>query len=208
MIWEEYAKASSGGSRPSGPHSGRTLVEDCLTLDLARLMRLGPIRAGLAGDGQMEWSIEGQGIGSIQFRIDLRRPEAAQLILAYVLKVEGESRVVAQRIRLAFTVPEFGGMRWWMLCPETGKRVRCLHLSPAGDRFASREALGLVYRVERLAHADRPFEKLFRQQGRLGGKRGWSTVPARPKGMWRRTYERHLARLAVLDADCCTVLLA
>lgn len=179
------------------------LVEDSLTLDLAQLMRLGPVRDGQRGLGSLSWRLDGEAVGSAWFRIDLRSVDAAQLVLAFGLGGDGAGRrIVSQRIRLAFTVPQFGGRRWWMLCPVTGERVRCLHLPPGGDRFASRKAWGLSYRVERLGRFDRPFEQLFRAQRRLGVAPGWGAEIARPKGMWRGTYRRRLDRLAALDAGC------
>ena len=183
------------------------LVEDSLALDLAQLMRLGPVREGQRGLGSLSWSLDGVAVGSAWFRIDLRSAEAARLVIVFALAGVDDrpSRVVRQSFRLGFTVPQFGGRRWWMLCPVTGARVRCLHLAPGGDRFASRKALGLSYRVERLGRLDRPFERLFRAQRRLGGAGGAEI--ARPKGMWRRTYRSRLERLAALDADCGAAVL-
>ena len=183
------------------------LVEDSLTLDLAQLMRFGPVRDGQRGLGSLCWRLDGEAVGSAWFRIDLRSTDAARLVIVFALAgVDGRPpRVVRQSIRLRFTVPQFGGRRWWMLCPVTGARVRCLHLAPGADRFASRKALGLSYRVERLGRFDRPFEKLFRAQRRLGGAGGAEI--SRPKGMWSRTYRSRLERLAALDADCCAAVL-
>lgn len=195
------------GNSLSGRRDGKPLVEDCLTLDLARLMRLGPICDGMAGHGVLDWSIDGQSIGTVHFRLDLRDAAAARLVLAFgIADGAGKPRSLSQAIRLAFTVPNFGGRRWWLICPVTGQRVRCLHLPVGGDRFASRQALGLGYRVERLGHFDRPFEKLFRLQRRLGGA-GWGVEPKRRKGMWQRSFDQHLARHADLDAACGVAVL-
>lgn len=175
------------------------VVEDCLRLDIAQLMRLGPVRDGMAGQGWMEWREAGQLLGGVQIRLDLRDAGKACLRVAFRLaQGEGAGRVVAQRIRLAFTVPNYGGRRWWLICPETGQRVRCLYLPPGGARFASRLALGLAYRVERLGHFDRPFERLHRQRRKLAG----SHEPMRPKGMWQRSFDRQLAALVAADAAC------
>jgi len=186
---------------------GKGLVEDCLTVDLAQLMRLGPMRDELSGDGFLERRQGGEAIGSVRFRLDLREAHAARIVLTYSVVVDEKQRSVSQRIRLAFTVPQFGGRRWWMLCPVTGERVRCLHLPPGNDRFASRKAWGLSYRVERLGRSDRQFERLFRMQRKLDGGTGWGVEPLRRKGMWQRTYAHHLGRLAALDADCGVALL-
>ena len=100
-------------------------------------------------------------------------------------------------------LPQYlGGHRWWLRCPVTGERVRTLHLPPGGDRFASRKAWGLAYRVERLNRFDRPFEKLFRAQRKLGGAQGLGAELARPKGMWRQTFARHVATLGLRDVVC------
>lgn len=196
------------GSARSGRRDGKPLVEDCLTLDLARLMRLGPIRDGMAGQGVLDWSIDGQAIGMVHFRLDLREATATRLVLSYAIADgAGKSRSVSQSLRLAFTAPHFGGRRWWLICPVTGERVRCLHLPAGGDCFASRKALGLGYRVERLGHFDRPFEKLFRLQRKLGGASGWGIGPRRRRGMWQRTFDRHLAAHGALDAVCGVAVL-
>lgn len=195
------------GGAFSGRRGGKPLVEDCLTIDLVQLMRLGPLEDGMAGHGGLEWSLDGQGIGSIKFRLDLRKSEAARLTIAYAItSADGQRKTVSQRVRLTATVPQFGGRRWWMLCPVTGARVRCLHLPPGGERFASRKAWGLSYRTERLGQFDKPFQRLFRHQRRLG-MQGWGAMPARPKGMWQRTWRLHLGELAALDAQCGSVIL-
>lgn len=183
--------------------SDKPLVEDCLTLDLARLMRMGPIREGQAGSGEYRWSFEGDTIGAIRLRLDLRTPAAARLILFYRLaQPDGSTRPTKQTIALAALPQHFGGLRWWMLCPVTGQRVRTLHLPPGGDCFASRAALGLSYRVERLTRFDRPFEKLLRVQRRLGQAQGLGAGLERPKGMWQRTFARHTEHFAALDMTC------
>lgn len=182
---------------------GKRLVEDCLTLDLAWIMGLAPIRAGQAGSGKIDWGVDGTVIGSLRFRIDLRAIENAQLVLRYTLVTpEGDRKPVRQVIALTALPQHLGGLRWWMNCPVTAERARVLYLPPGGDRFACRKAWGLAYRVERLNRFDRPFEKMFRAQRRLGGAQGLGMGLARPKGMWRRTFARHAERFGALDEAC------
>jgi len=188
---------------------GATLIEDCFALDLARLMRLGPIREGMAAHGELTWSRDGQRIGAIRFRLDLRDTESATLMFRYQLRATHQQRPeISQMIRLTHTRPNFGGLRWWMRCPVTGERVRVLYLEPGGERFASRNAIGLNYRVERIGRFDRPFEKLFRVQRRLGNVQGLGTGLERPKGMWRRTFARHAERFEALDLNCAKKIAA
>ncbi len=181
----------------------KRLVEDCLSLDLAWLMRLGPISNGQAGCGEVAWSIDAEILASAYFRLDLRAIETAQLILCYTLAIpNAEQRPVQQVFALTALPQHFGGHRWWLLCPATGDRVRKLHLPLGGDRFASRKAWGLAYNVERLNRFDRPFEKLFRAQRRLGNAQAVGTVVERPKGMWQRTFTRHIVALEQHDYAC------
>lgn len=187
----------------SGQRGGKPLVEDCLTLDLAWLMRLGPIREGQAASGEIKWSRDGEPVASAHFRLDLRSAETARLILHYnVTKPKGGEMVVRQAIALTALPQHFGGRRWWLRCPVTSERLRTLFLPPGGERFVGRKAAGLAYRVERLGRLDRPFEKLFRVQRRLGGPQGLGTGLERPKGMWRRTFARHAARFERHDIAC------
>jgi len=191
------------GSSLSGRRDGKPLVEDCLTVDLARIMRLGPIREGQSGSGHIRWSVDGQKIGAIRFRLDFRNIENPCLILYFhACQPDGERKARKQTIRLAETRQHLGGRRWWLRCPATGKRVRTLHLPPNGNHFASREAWGLAYRVERLDRFDRPFEKMFRVQRRLGQPEGLGAGIERPKRMWRRTYARHVERFMQAEVEC------
>jgi hypothetical protein len=193
------------GGWNSGRHSGYPTVEDALTIDLALMLRRGWIRDGGCGSGSQHWSRDGERFASIGHRFDMTDPASASLTLSFTWTPSGgEPQRVEQRIPLVSTVPHFGGRRWWMLCPVTGRRVAKLHLPPGGGKFACR--LGwrrpLPYRSERVARRDRPFEKLFRLQRKLGSPEGWEAGLRRPKGMWRRTYERHWERYWELDAQC------
>lgn len=89
------------GSHLSGRRNGKPLVEDCLTVDLARIMRLGPIREGQSGIGQLHWSIDGQRFASIKFRLDFRNIENSCLILFFhAIQPTGERRPSKQAIAL------------------------------------------------------------------------------------------------------------
>lgn len=200
MIWANLGAVIFMGNIHSGRRDGKRLVEDCLTLDLAWLMRLGPIRDGQAGNGEIHWRDGGAPFRSARFRIDLRNIDRAFLTI--------DSNAISQTIELVASPQHFGGQRWWFRCPVTGERARTLHLPPDGSRFASRKALGLAYRAERLTRFDRPFEKVLRTQRNLNSPQGFGLGLARPKGMWRRTYVRHAARLEMFDVACAEKIVA
>lgn len=191
------------GSIQSVRSIGKQLVENCLKLDLAWLMRMAPIRDGCAASGELKWSLDGQPIASATFKLEFHGIENTHLFLCHCqIGPDGRREKAKQIISLTPMTQHFGGWRWWMVCPVTGDRVRTLLLPIGGDRFACRKAWDLAYRVERLGRFDRPFERLFRAQRKLGNAQGLGMELRRPKGMWRRTYARHLEHFEALDIGC------
>jgi hypothetical protein len=52
---------------------------------------------------------------------------------------------VEQDIQLDCTEPNYGGARWWFLCPKCERRVSRLHLPSDGYRFFCRHCYDLSY---------------------------------------------------------------
>ncbi len=195
------------GGYGSGRSGGRPTVEDGLTVNLPLMLRKGWMRDGATGAGSLTWSRNGEQFSAIGYSYSLADPNDAWLKLTYTRTRQSDGCCnVEQLVRLTSTSPNYGGRRWWMLCPFKGKRVAKLHLPSGGDKFASREAWRLGYHSQRIAHRDRAFEKLFRLQKKLGGPEGWEAGLSRPKGMWSRTFERHWNRYWELDAQCSVVM--
>ena len=95
-----------------------------------------------------------------------------------------------------------------LFCPARHDRIGKLYLPSGGDIFAGRKAWRLAYRSQRVARRDRPLEALFRIQAKLGGRQGVGSYLPRPKGMWQRTYDRHLERYWELDHLCALEMMA
>ena len=191
------------GGWNSGRSGGRPVKEDGLTIDFALMLRKGWIKDGARGSGVLSWSLGGQSSCSISHQYDLTDPENASLSLNYRHKRgSGEWVDRKQHLRLVYTVPLYGGRRWWMLCPVRHDRVSKLYLPSGGDIFAGRKAWRMGYRSQRVASRDKVFERLFSLQRKLGCDTGWEAGLYRPKGMWHRTFERHLDRYWELDAEC------
>ena len=89
-----------------------------------------------------------------------------------------------------------------MHCPVNGSRVAKLYCPRGGDIFASRTTWRLGYTSQRVTERDKVFERLFALQRKLGCDIGWEAGLRRPKGMWHRTFERHLDRYWELDDHC------
>lgn len=176
-------------------------------VDLALMIRRGWAKLGHLTSGSLNWNCGGQPAGSISYSVDMRNPFASEMKLTYWRGAGDEREHVEQRIRLVFTEPNYGGRRWWMICPYRGNRCAKLYLPNWGDRFAGRSAWRLGYQSQRVAHKDRPFERLFRLQRKLESEQGWEAPLRRPKGMHRKTFDRHLQHYEELDAECAVVMM-
>ena len=187
------------GGYGSGRYGGRPTVDASLKIDLAWMFRNGYARESEHRAGSMDWTRRGQPSGSIGYQAIMTEPGAERLELSYARGSGNDAEQVRQTVWLCYTVPNHGGKRWWMLCPFRDIRVGKLYLPPGGDRFASRQAYRLGYQCQREAARDRPLERLFRLQQKLGCERDVRAFPSRPKGMWHRTYERHLKRYWELE---------
>jgi hypothetical protein len=184
------------GSGRSGWHP---VVEDGLTLDFGFLRRLG------GRSGTLWWSRGGERIASIGWELHLA---AEMLTLNYV--VGDERRPIGQFIHLVMTRPHFGGVRWWMVCPATGRRVAKLHMYGGRNYFVSRQALGMAYRSQREDVMDRALRRGDKVLAKLGRKDlSIEDAPYLPKPKWMRwrTYERAIAEAqavnGVWDAAFC-----
>lgn len=196
------------GGYGSGRYGGRPTADASLRIDLAWMLRTGRASAGAWRSGSLSWNRGGEDAGSINYQAIMHEPGTERLELAYMRGSGDDREQVRQTVRLCHTVPHYGGRRWWMICPYRNIRVGKLYLPPGGDRFASRQAWRLGYQCQRDAARDRPFERLSRLQKKLGSEQLWGAGLLRPKGMWHRTFERHLERYWELDEECAAVIMA
>jgi hypothetical protein len=190
------------GGVGSGRSSTRSLVEHSLTIDLPQMMRRGLVKGGQRGTFRLRFSRTGEWV---RLYYDLRDPDEAWLELNYRQYIRADVQPeVMQYIPLTFTVPYYGGRRWWMICD--GQRVAKLYLPPGGRSFGSREAWRLVYSSQRVDERGRAFRRLSRLQRKLRCEERWGTEPSRPKGMWRSKYHRLLADFREADTRCSVLM--
>lgn len=188
------------GGYGSGQQGGCLTVEDCLSLDLNKLLRDRCLVPGRWKAGSLHWTVVGTGreVASVGYAADLADPAAAWMRLRFG-RGEGKARREHEcTVRLTTTRPCFGGRRWWFVCPVSGRRCGKLHIPPGAGVFAARQVWGLAYTSQRVSPLERERQTAADRASRLrrrlggtgGGPIGHAEVPPRPKGMWRRTYER------------------
>ena len=196
------------GSWGSGRQNGNPVAENCRRVDFGWMLRQGLAKPGVHRGGTLQWTCGDRPSGSISYTVDMIDPENARLVLTYTRGSGDEAEKVEQVVKLTYTIPHYGGRRWWMICPYRGHRVSILYLPGNGDRFASRKAWRVGYKIQRVTARDKTFEALFKIQRRLGCKEGWEMPIRRPKGMWHRTYAPLEDRFWQLNDQCTLQMMA
>lgn len=193
------------GGYGSGRYSGKRTLDGGLTLDLGGLIRKQNVRPGWHVSGILTWTYtrSRKKMAEICYEANLTNNGASWIRLEYSIN----STPMDYKVYLTSTPCNFGGIRWWWLCPSTGQKVSKLYLPSGGTIFAARSAHQLAYSSQREAGIDRTharqarlFEKLRASDDRYNGY-----VPARPKGMHKRTYDRLTAQLRCAIEDHATV---
>lgn len=121
--------------------------------------------------GTMTWTATrtGEVSATVGYEANLVNPNTAWLRLPYTQGPHGGQKTnYNYRITLMITRPHYGGIRWWMRCPLSGRRTRVLH-SPAqgGSLFASRQVWTLTYRSQRMSPKDRAIERSLKARKKL-----------------------------------------
>lgn len=185
-----------GSGRPSG--SGRDKVEYSRSIDVNRLHREGCLHAGWMGGWQ--WNQGAEKVASINLRA-----EPDWLHLSYRVRIAGgEWDNIEEPVRVVRVPCRFGGARPYFICPGVvndiacGRRVAKLH--GRGRYFLCRHCYRLAHASQSEGTWDRTLRRANKIKQRLGGDPGMAApFPPKPKGMWRRTYDR--LREEAFDAE-------
>jgi hypothetical protein len=127
--------------------------------------------------------------------IDLRA-QHDRLHLTYRVRIGGgEWEDVEEPVGIVHVRCRYGATRPFFVCPGVvngrtcGRRVA--KLFAAGRYFLCRHCYRLAYASQSEGVLDRTLRRANKIRQRLGGDLGMAVpFPLKPKGMWRRTYER------------------
>ena len=194
--------ARLGGFGSGRPSSGRFTVESCPSLDVNRLHKAGRLRRGWVGS--MEWTSQGEFLPSAKLGC-----QADGLRLSFRLRNRtGEFEEVGQTVRIVYLPCTYGGTRPYFVCPgvvdgrSCQRRVAKLYWP--GRYFLCRHCYQLTYASQGEGRMHRGMRRANKICRLLGGDPDvtWE-VPPKPKGMWRRTYDRLRHRMiqAEMGAD-------
>jgi hypothetical protein len=181
------------GGYGSGRRGGKHVAENCRSLDANKMHRAGCLRGGYAGG--WEWTRDGQSVASIRFASTSER-----LTLDYRYRINGgDWQDVTQPVPINWEPCRYGGQRAYFLCPGVvggrycGRRVVKLYMG--NKYFLCRHCYRLAYRSQNLADHDRGLHKANKRRMALGGEPGTCAVIRKPKGMWWRTFARHVGEI-------------
>jgi len=179
------------GGFESGRSSGfgRDTVESCRSIDVNQLHRDGCLVPGWRGG--LEWKRNGEKVASISMRAEDRC-----LVLSYNCRRNGEDwQDIEEPVSMVCVPCRFGGTRPYFICPGVVNDIACgrrvVKLYGPGRYFLCRHCYRLAYASQNEGEWDRALRRANKIRMRLGGDPSMGSLfPERPKGMWRRTYER------------------
>jgi hypothetical protein len=176
-----------GSGRSSG--GGKVTAEACRSIDVNRLRREGVLSAGWSGG--WEWKRNGERVSSISMRGGEDR-----IVLSYRSRIGSEEwQDVAEPIPIRWVPCRYGGQRPYFVCPGIVNGVACrrnvIKLYCAGRYYLCRHCYRLTHASRNEDSCDRALRRANKIRMGLGGEPGYEAmIPRRPKGMWRKTYDR------------------
>jgi hypothetical protein len=185
------------GGYGSGRTGGRPTAEACDSYVFnASWFNRGRLKSGSHGIAPLRYS-DGFEVSIV---IDTRDQHYGFLTLSHARR-NGDGSDVRYQVQLVQTLPNYGGVRWWFVCPRSGRRVAKLYLPLGGAYFWSRKAYGLGYRSQRESPLDRAHLAGQKLSKKLGNWEFWPDgPPCKPRWMRWRTYERLVARWEEIEA--------
>ena len=199
------------GGYGSGRSGGKCKVEGAFRLDIGWCRREGIIRPNTCIGGSLRFQSYQDEL-DVNYEARVAREWDSWIRLQYSLQDywTGDLLEIDDKIELTATKPEFGGNRWWFVCPRSGRRVRILYLPLGGRHFRSRRSYRLVYGSQSESVYDRALRRSRKLHYRLGGDPADDHYPDKPPRMRWRTYNRIIDRLMMAEriADARLILLA
>jgi hypothetical protein len=168
---------------------GRYKAEECRMLDVNQLHRAGALKVGRWSG--LLWTRDGERVASIRLQA-----EKENITVSYRIRVgDGDWEDVSETVDIDRVPCRFGGRRPYFICPGIVNgdfcRRRVAKLYGPGRYFLCRHCYRLTHASQGEGLCDRARRRASKIRARLGGDPGGTCpLPSKPRGMWRRTYER------------------
>lgn len=183
---------------------GKLTLNDCRCLDINRMVKLDAIQEQcFKAGGIWAWVDRetGEELSKIGYECNTLDLNNSYLRLSY--KFTDTDQSFDYKIRLVRTFPRYGGIRFWFICPERGKRVGKLYLVPSDGRFVSRHVYKLSYASQMRGKLNRAIDKKWKIMSKVDG----ISYPERPKGMHQKTFDKICTKFIKQDELCKALLI-
>jgi len=153
-----------GGMGSGWQGTKKDVVDQCIVISIKELIRVRVLIPGNYRRGTLVWGdFDGEAAARFEYESKLRQDGTGSLFLRYV----GAGQQFCHWVSLRSTVPNYGGRRWWFICPLKGIRAAKLYLPPGATCFACRQAHDLTYTsCQESGSVDRLCRKLAPRVGR------------------------------------------
>lgn len=139
-------------------------VEECVSFSTADLKAWGQLKPECYTRYERVWRRAGQISARLTISVDIDCREQHPCV-----KIEGTAhgKPICHYALLDAQPMRFGGVRWYFLCPSTGRRCTMLVLVPGRPTFISRSATGLPNMTQRMDWLNRVYAKIEKKENRL-----------------------------------------
>jgi hypothetical protein len=140
----------------------KTTVEECLTLDINKLIKAGLLNRSW---GELRWYRGGEETACVDYMLKdmgFKEGESVHVLMLLSSVIRRDQRVPTQDIPLLTTLLHSGGKRYWFSCPNCKRRVGRLHLPYGGSYFFCRRCYDLTYMSSQESHS---FDRVFLKMG-------------------------------------------
>lgn len=179
------------GGYGSGRTGGRYTLEGCGSFPLS----MKTLRPYIREHGNHFTATYTFAVGSpeelaVTLMINMRDPHNPSLTLMHQRRTDAGG-LESYCVWFERHTPNYGGVRWYFVCPRTMRRVTKLWLPRGGHQFWSRQAYRLDYVTQREDAMGRAQRRMMKLHRAMGGDGSYDDEPP-PKAKWRRwaKYER------------------
>jgi hypothetical protein len=159
----------------------KSVVDDCLSLDVNGWQRHGIVREGSSYQGTTRWTYANGQTFAVNYQVDAREPTCSFVLLSYewVWRSTGKPDSASYAVRLTTSRLYRGVRRWWFVCPlivndaPCGRRVGKLYLPPSARYFGCRTCHRLSYTS---SQESGKYQCLFRS---MATRLGWDVADVR-----------------------------
>ena len=202
MITETFGEShmSSGGR---GVWNRKTRVDEARSIDILDLQSKGVFSKGSAWSWTSSWSRNGEVVASISYRVESgdNGPTGLRFMYTITDNDTAEKRDYNYVVPVESTRCNYGGRRWWFICPLVvngqicQRRCRIVYMPPGVEYLGCRECHRLTYE-SRQRHREKfyegfekPYKILKAAREELAKVRSWK----KKEKIWRKLSCAHAA---------------